>query len=797
MAFIHAAAHTTTMPLYLFRRHSPPRFTIGQSNFARTIMGMEIQNQSLPQTYSPLSEGDVVFTHEELELARQAEVAGEVSVDAIVVKDGAIIGRGFDAQISRHDLSAHAQNRGGKGVSARWTGEALSEILSVESLTTSLRNGVPIVDGISFGIKQGETFALLGESGCGKSMTALSLLRLLPDGVVNAGGSVRLDGVELFELREREMRGVRGGTAAMIFQEPALSLNPVLTVGQQIAEVLALHQGMRGAEVLQRCVELLDQVGISDAARRVTEYPFQLSGGMKQRVMIAMALAGQPKLLIADEPTTALDVTIQAQVLQLLHDTQDATGMSLLLITHDLGVVAEMAHQVGVMYAGQIVEQASRAQLFAQPLHPYTQKLFAALPDATRRNQPLTAIPGNVPPLGSITQGCRFAPRCDKAWALCSEQTPGWTVLEDGRGVRCHLYGRTEERGLRTDIPYPLFPIPLAGEGNSVLSTQSSVLLQVENLQVYFPTRKGILQRVVGQVKAVDGVSLEIPQGRTLALVGESGCGKTTLGKALLQLIPPTAGSVQFAGHELTGLAARELRNRRSAMQMVFQDPYASLNPKMRVAEILEEGMAALNIGGNSVARQAQLDILLDQVGLARAAKWRYPHEFSGGQRQRIAIARALAVSPQLLICDEPTSALDVSVQAQILNLLKSLQQGLNLSYLFITHNLAVVEYLAHEVCVMYLGRIVERGKTEEVLRAPKHPYTQALLSAVPRIDGKGREFIKLKGDLPSPSNPPQGCHFAPRCTHAMAVCRAAYPDATGISATHVVHCYLYGSDLG
>ena len=702
----------------------------------------------------------------------------------------------------------------------------MSEILSVKSLVTSLRNGVPIVDGVSFGIDQGETFALLGESGCGKSMTALSLLRLLPDGVVHAGGAAQLDGVDIFGLPEREMRDVRGGTAAMIFQEPGLSLNPVMTVGQQIAEVLVLHGssavgrdssrhddrvGMnpdlpKGQAITQRCIELLDQVGIPDAKRRVTEYPFQLSGGMKQRVMIAMALAGQPKLLIADEPTTALDVTIQAQVLQLLRDTQDATGMSLLLITHDLGVVAEMAHRVGVMYAGQIVEQASRKQLFDQPLHPYTQKLFAALPDARHSGQALAAIPGNVPPLGSITYGCRFASRCDKAWALCSEQTPEWARLEDGRGVRCHLYEEIGAKGKKQESagwversdPHHLLNI---GDGyryaQPILPDTSHKLLQVKDLQVHFPIRKGILQRVTGLVKAVDGVSLEIPQGRTLALVGESGCGKTTLGKALLQLISPTAGSVQFAEHELTGLAPRELRTRRAAMQMVFQDPYASLNPKMRIAEILEEGMTALNIGGNGAARQAHIDGLLDKVGLDRVAKWRYPHEFSGGQRQRIAIARALAVSPQLLICDEPTSALDVSVQAQILNLLKSLQQELNLGYLFITHNLAVVEYLAHEVCVMYLGRIVERGTAEEVLRAPKHPYTQALLSAVPRIDGKGIERIRLEGDLPSPADPPPGCHFAPRCIHAMPQCRETYPAHTKISATRIVCCYLYEDNAG
>ncbi|MDO8925479.1 MAG: ABC transporter ATP-binding protein [Sideroxyarcus sp.] len=656
-------------------------------------------------------------------------------------------------------------------------------LFKVDKLVTRLRNGATIVDGISFDIAAGETFALLGESGCGKSMTALSLMRLLPDGVVNTGGAVQMDGAALFDLPEHDMREVRGGTMAMIFQEPGLSLNPVMTVGAQIAEVLALHHGIKGAAANARCIELLTQVGIPDAARRVDEYPFQLSGGMKQRVMIAMALAGSPKLLIADEPTTALDVTIQAQVLQLLRETQDTTGMAMLLITHDLGVVAENAHRVGVMYAGQIVEQSTREQLFAKPLHPYTQKLFAALPDARRSGQPLSAILGSVPPLGSITQGCRFAPRCDKAWALCREQTPEWTVV-DGRGVRCHLYQSAEERVLSAESPRA--SDRTLGTQHSVFSTTHSALLQVSDLQVHFPIRKGILQRVIGNVKAVDGVSLSIPQGRTLALVGESGCGKTTLGKALLRLLPATAGSVQFAGKELIGTDAA-----RSTMQMVFQDPYASLNPKMRVAEILEEGMSALGIGDDSAARQTHIDGLLDKVGLARESKWRYPHEFSGGQRQRIAIARALAVSPQLLICDEPTSALDVSVQAQILNLLKELQQELGLSYLFITHNLAVVEYLAHEVCVMYLGRVVERGTTEEVMRSPKHPYTQALLSAVPRIDGAGREYVKLEGDLPSPANPPAGCHFAPRCAHAMTVC-SHYPDASRISTTHQVHCHLY-----
>ncbi|MBU0688624.1 MAG: ABC transporter ATP-binding protein [Gammaproteobacteria bacterium] len=662
----------------------------------------------------------------------------------------------------------------------------MTRLLKVDDLTTRLCDGASIVDGISFEIAAGETFALLGESGCGKSMTALSLLKLLPDGVENSAGEIRLGEIALDRLSEREMRDIRGGRMAMIFQEPGLSLNPVMTVGEQIAEVLALHKDMVGDAALVRSIELLSQVGIPDAARRAHEYPFRMSGGMKQRVMIAMALAGEPKLLIADEPTTALDVTIQAQVLQLLRETQQKSGMAMLLITHDLGVVAENAHRVGVMYAGQIVEQATREQLFAKPLHPYTQKLFAALPDAQRSGQALAAIPGSVPPLGSVTQGCRFAPRCNRAWGLCHEQTPELTTV-DGRGVRCHLYVGNEDRGDGIE----------RGQQDSEGSVQPcairesrSAILEVDDLKVYFPIRKGLLQREVGQVKAVDGVSLSIPQGSTLALVGESGCGKTTLGKALLRLNQPTSGSVRFEGELLQGDAHR------NRMQMVFQDPYASLNPKMRVAEILEEGMAALLIGNDSTERQSYIDELLDKVGLARDSKWRYPHEFSGGQRQRIAIARALAVSPKLLICDEPTSALDVSVQAQILNLLKSLQQELGLSYLFITHNLAVVEYLAQEVCVMYLGRIVERGTTREVMRAPKHPYTQALLSAVPRIDGAGKEYVRLEGELPSPANPPIGCHFAPRCPQAMSVCAKRFPDMTYVGeVTHGVCCHLFPSE--
>jgi peptide/nickel transport system ATP-binding protein len=546
--------------------------------------------------------------------------------------------------------------------------------------------------------------------------------------------------------------------------------------------VLTRHAGIRGAAARARAVELLDAVGIADSARRVDDYAFQLSGGMKQRVMIALALAGEPDLLVADEPTTALDVTIQAQVLDLLRSLQAKRGMSILLITHDLGVVAGMAHRVAVMYAGQIVEVAARESFFRAPQHPYSRKLFAALPATGKRGAELEVIPGQVPALSSEFSGCRFADRCERVFDRCRTEPPGWTRIAEGHLVRCHLR-ETELAGAIADAPAP-------GEMAAMAGGQSRPLLEVRDLKVHFPIRRGIFKRTVGHVRAVDGVSLAIRPGRTLALVGESGCGKTTVGKSLLQLIRPSAGEVDFDGTSLTRLRGERLRRRRADFQIVFQDPYASLNPRMRVYDILMEGMSALGILASRAERERRLAELLGQVGLPAEAALRYPHEFSGGQRQRIAIARALSVDPKLVVCDEPTSALDVSVQAQILNLLQRLQRDLGLAYLFITHNLAVVEYLADEIAVMYLGRIVERGTVGEVLGAPRHPYTQALLAAVPTIDGGG-ERLYVKGELPSPSAPPPGCHFHPRCPHAMARCRRDYPAAVPLSPTHAVSCFL------
>lgn len=707
-------------------------------------------------------------------------------------------------------------------------------ILRVRNLKTwfgNESNPARAVDGVSFDIPAGKTFALLGESGCGKSMTALSIMRLVPEpGGRIVGGEVLFGEQDLLQLPEIKMRQVRGRRIAMIFQEPMTSLNPVLSVGSQIAETVVRCQP-QAKSVSKRCMELLEAVGIPDPARRYKEYPHQLSGGMKQRVMIAIALAGRPQLLIADEPTTALDVTIQAQILKLIADVQKDTGMAVLLITHDLGVVSQVADEVGVMYAGQIVEHADADTFFRAPKHPYAQKLFDSVPTHAKRGNALAVIKGSVPPLTMHFNGCRFEPRCESALAHCHSSVPQWqdlsaTHLSVAQGVRCLLYSAAATDNITGSLekttrmvetlavaspvvaspmvtsPMVTSPVvtaeapiisPPAPETPATTPADSTELLKVGGLKVYFPIHKGLFKRVVGYVKAVDEISLTIEAGRTLALVGESGCGKTTVGKGILQLITPTAGSVVLDKLELTELSRSRLRAKRGDIQIIFQDPYSSMNPRMMVADIIAEGMLAQGKGGNTASRMARIDSLLQQVGLSTDIKYRYPHEFSGGQRQRICIARALAVEPKLIICDEPTSALDVSVQAQILNLLKSLQDELGLAYLFITHNLAVVEYLAHDIAVMYLGRIVEFGNVTEVLKNAAHPYTRALLASIPEIDREQRKSLsRLRGESPSPSQPPVGCHFNPRCAEARQVCRNQYPPEFEIGPQHRARCFNF-----
>ena len=590
---------------------------------------------------------------------------------------------------------------------------------------------VKAIDGLSLSIQRGETFALVGESGCGKSMTALALMRLLPDNGRVTEGRLDLEGQDVFALPESQMRAVRGGKIGMIFQEPGTSLNPVMRVGDQIVEAIEAHTALRGAAARAKAIDWLDRVGIPEPERRIDEYPFRMSGGQKQRVMIAMTLACEPDFLVADEPTTALDVTIQAQILDLLKRLQKEQGMGMLLITHDLALVSGMAQRVALMYAGQIIEVASAAEFFSAPKHPYARLLMNALPDTSKRGGSLAAIAGTVPPLWQVFNGCRFAPRCDRVMDVCHHTLPELQNIGNS-SVRCLLYvdGQTPAEPAATEVA-------LVAEPARKANGETAALLEVQELSVRFPIRKGLLQGTQGVFTAVDNISFNIRAGQTLALVGESGCGKTTTGKAIVQLLRGQAlieGKALFNGHDLFTLQGSVLREARRSVQIIFQDPFASLNPRMRVFDILEEGLVALRPGMDAPARRASIQKLVDQVGLRRDALERYPHEFSGGQRQRIAIARALAVEPKLIVCDEPTSALDVSVQAQILNLLRQLQRELGVSYLFITHNIGVVEYIADQVAVMQNGRIGEMGLAEAVLRHPRSTYTRTLLAAVPRI---------------------------------------------------------------
>jgi peptide/nickel transport system ATP-binding protein len=616
-------------------------------------------------------------------------------------------------------------------------------MLAISDLTTELDTDaglVRAVEALDLAIAAGETFALVGESGCGKSMTALSILRLLPDNGRVARGTVRIDGTDVVSLPEARMRDVRGRKAGIVFQEPATSLNPVLPVGTQIAEVIERHTSLRGAAARAKAVEWLTRVGIPEPARRIDDYPFQMSGGQKQRVMIAIALAAEPDLLIADEPTTALDVTIQKQILDLLADLQRERGMAMLLITHDLGIVATMAHRIALMYAGQVVEVATVPEFFERPQHPYAQMLFAALPDATRRGQALAAIAGTVPPLDREFAGCRFVDRCPRAMPACSHTPPPLFETGPEHRTRCLLVAGPAEAMAAHRPPVATAPAQAAAPLQEPASRQEGALpplLDMRDYRVWFPIRRGLLRRTVGYFKAVDGISLTLAAGRTLALVGESGCGKTTTGKAIVQLLRGIArveGSARLGGIDLDQLQGDALRGARRRIQIIFQDPFASLDPRMRVAGILEEGVASLRPEVGAAERRTRVLGLLAKVGLRADAVDRYPHEFSGGQRQRIAIARALAVEPEIIVCDEPTSALDVSVQAQILNLLAQLQRELSVAYLFITHNFGVVRYLAHEVAVMRAGRIVEAGPAQCVLEQPQHEYTRALLAAVPRL---------------------------------------------------------------
>lgn len=579
---------------------------------------------------------------------------------------------------------------------------------------------VQVLDDLSFSLTPGKTMVLLGESGCGKSLTSLALMRLLPPyGVYGHASQVDISHTDILNLPERVMQALRGKKLAMVFQEPMSALNPVLTIGEQLAEVLQ-KEGVYTSKALQeRMCALLREVELPEPEKKIRQYPHQLSGGQKQRVVIAMAIALNPEILIADEPTTALDVTIQAQILTLLKKLQSQHGMSLLLITHDLGVVKAMADEVCVMYAGQIVEQASVNDFFTQARHPYSQQLLHSVPSLHKKHDRLSIIAGSVPSMDDLPTGCRFHPRCHYAFSTCSQTTPPLMTL-DKRQVRCHLYPQQAE----------LPPWVSETEAWPEHNNQTQEVLKVEGLSVEYVDRGGFLGRSKSVFKAVDGLSFTLHKGKTLALVGESGCGKTTASRAIMRLLPAASGAVWFHDKPVLTLKGTALKAYRNQVQMIFQDPYAAMNPRLTIADIISEGMRAQGMSKSII--QKRLYELLDQVNLPKTSLQRYPHQFSGGQRQRIGIARALATKPEIIICDEPTSALDVSVQAQILNLLKTLQLELGLSYLFITHNMGVVSYLADEVLVMKAGKVVEHAATEVLFGCPEMEYTRELIASVP-----------------------------------------------------------------
>ncbi len=711
-------------------------------------------------------------------------------------------------------------------------------VLEVEDLQTEfhLRSGnVRAVDGVSFSVQAGECVGLVGESGCGKSTTGLSIMKLLPNVGHVVGGSIKLLGRDLGPLSEREMRHVRGNDVAMIFQDPMTSLNPTWTIGRQLAEAYRLHSDVTQREALVRAREVLELVRLPRPAERLSAYPHQLSGGLRQRVMIAMALVNSPKLLIADEPTTALDVTIQAQILDLIDGLRRDFQMAVILITHDLGVIAARADRVMVMYAGKIAEGAGTEELFASMRHPYTEALFRSIPRFDQdRSQALFSIPGVPPDLMYPPPGCRFAPRCRNAQPRCTQEEPLLApetsdASRPGAGTEHtekpavphairggdHVYacfypvdgssrGRQDDAASAAELG--LVDVSAAGDVSQPLTVaepppprvdpvqRGEVLLQVKDIHKEFAVTSGaVLQRKIGTLQAVSGVSFDVRRGETFGLVGESGCGKTTIGWMVTALHRPTSGEILFEGTDIASLRRRALRRARRDLQLMFQDPYASLDPRMRVGPTIREPLNIQDVGSRR-DRQKRVAELLGEVGLSPKAAGLYPHEFSGGQRQRIGLARALALNPKLIVADEPVSALDVSIQAQILNLMRNLQQTHELTYIVISHDLAVIRYLADTIGVMYLGKLVEIGPATDVYERPAHPYTRGLIDAVPIPDPvleRQRETVPVRGELPSAMDPPSGCRFRTRCPLAQDICAEVEPPLRSFGGGHRAACHF------
>ncbi|MFE9244915.1 dipeptide ABC transporter ATP-binding protein [Nocardiopsis sp. NPDC006938] len=695
------------------------------------------------------------------------------------------------------------ENENGGGTAVADTDDVVLEVSDLSVTFPSDDGPLPAVRQVSYQVRRGEALGIVGESGSGKSVTSMAIMGLLPRNA-KVEGSARLLGQEIIGLDDKAISEVRGQRIAMIFQDPLTSLNPVYTIGYQIAEAVLAHRKVGKKAAMARALELLEIVGIPSPEQRLRQYPHELSGGMRQRVVIAIAMANDPDVIIADEPTTALDVTVQAQVLEALQRARAETGAALVLITHDLGVVAGQVDRVGVMYAGRIVEMGSVEEVFYRPRMPYALGLLGSLPrlDGDRSDR-LTPILGAPPSLRDLPKGCGFAPRCPMARDRCHEEEPRLLLVGEGEGeggaaasehtAACHFSEELVEaeasdlfRATSVDTEGMASVAEMEAAESQVVEAREEyleelgadgardvssteepeVLLSATDLVKHFPIRsKGLLRRRVGAVQAVSGISLDLRERETLALVGESGCGKSTTARLLLNLIKLTSGEVTYMGQPLHGLSDRRMRPLRKDLQLVFQDPFASLDPRMTVADIIAEPMR-IHGSGHRDARK-RVSELLELVGLNPEHGSRYPHEFSGGQRQRIGVARALSLNPRVLVLDEPVSALDVSIQAGVINLLEDLQDELGLSYLFVSHDLSVVKHIADRVAVMYLGKMVETATTEQLFSAPAHPYTQALISAIPLPDPvkeRTRERITVTGDIPSPANPPSGCRFRTRC---------------------------------